>query len=86
MGTATTISSRLAKVLHWAVDNSVVIVFTDIDDNQILVSLDNGVQMFVGELPDGRFIAVMCAEEDHVGVFTFPCVESFKQGLKVFSS
>lgn len=86
MGTATTISSRLAKVLHWAVDNAVVIVFTDVDENQVLVLLDNGVRMFVGELPDGRFIAVMCAEVGHVGVFTFPCVESFKSGLKVFSS
>lgn len=86
MGTATTISSRLAKVLHWAVDNSVVIVFTDVDENQVLVLLDNGVRMFVGELPDGRFIAVMCAEVGHVGAFTFPCVESFKSGLKVFSS
>lgn len=86
MGTATTISSRLAQVLNWAVDNSVVSVFTDVDTNQVLVLLVNGVQLFTGELPDGRFIVVLCGEGyEHVEAYAFGCVESFKSGLKFFS-
>ena len=83
MGTATTISSRLAQVLNWAVDNSVISVYTDVSDNQVLVSFVNGVQVFVGELPDGRFISVGC-DLDVLGVCAFASVESFKAGLKSF--
>lgn len=85
MSTATMISERLGRVLDWAVDSSVISVFTAGGENQVLVMFASGKHAFVGELDDGRFICVVCLDDGGCEVVTFCGVDIFKQGLFALS-
>lgn len=85
MSTAMMVSGRLGKVLDWAVDNSVINVFTVVGENQVLVMFASGKHAFVGELADGRFICVVCLDEGGCEVVTFYGVDVFKRGLLALS-
>ena len=85
MSTATMISERLGRVLDWAVDSSVIRVFTAGGENQVLVMFASGRHAFVGELDDGRFICVVCLDEGGCEVVTFCGVDVFKWGLLALS-
>lgn len=85
MSTATMVSGRLGKVLDWAVDNSVITVFTVVGANQVLVMFASGEHAFVGELADGRFICVVCLDDGGCEVVTFCGVDVFQRGLLILS-
>lgn len=72
------------NVLHWAVENSAVCAYTIIEDNQVLVAFGNGLSAFVGELPDNRFLVIMCSSNSHsVDAYAFSDLENFKHGIVV---
>ena len=58
--------------------------YTVVEDNQVLVMFGNELSAFVGELPDNRFLVIMCSSNSHsVDAYAFSDLGNFKQGLAV---